>query len=293
MPELPEVETVMRGLRPAFEGARFLAVETRRPDLRFPFPDRFAERLAGRAVAALSRRAKYILADLDDASVLVVHLGMTGRFQVETREASRTPGEFYYEGPRDPTHDHVVFRLSNGATVTFNDARRFGFMDLVPRAEIERHRAFAGLGVEPLSNAFGGAALRALFAGRRTSLKAALLDQRLIAGIGNIYASEALHRARLGPRRLAGSLTKAEAERLAEAVRRVLADAVEAGGSTLRDFVHADGGRGAFQDRFAVYDREGEPCEACGTPIRRIVQGARSTFYCPACQRLARGRSHG
>jgi formamidopyrimidine-DNA glycosylase len=284
MPELPEVETVMRGLRPALEGAAIASVELKRPDLRFPFPEGFAERLAGRRIGALSRRAKYILADLDDANVLILHLGMTGRFQVESPTTSTTPGAFYYDGPRDPKHDHVVLHLASGASVTFNDARRFGFMDLTPRAALEAHRSFRDLGVEPLGNVLDGALILALFARRITSLKAALMDQRLVAGLGNIYVSEALFRAGLHPEREAGFVRPAEADRLAAAIRAVLEEAVLAGGSTLRDFTHADGGQGSFQERFFVYDRADEPCLTCGKPIQRIVQNARSTFFCRSCQ---------
>jgi formamidopyrimidine-DNA glycosylase len=296
MPELPEVETVMRGLKPALEGATIARVALNRPDLRFPLPARFAQRLAGRQVAALSRRAKYILGDLDGGDVLVMHLGMSGRFQVETPQGSGAPGEFYYDGPRDPKHDHVVFHLAGGTTVTFNDARRFGFMDLVARGDLAEHRAFKGLGLEPLGNALDGPALAKLFAGKATSLKAALMDQRLVAGLGNIYVAEALHRAGLHPERLAGAISAAEAERLADAIRAVLVEAVEAGGSSFRDFTHADGFRGAFQERFRVYDREGEPCPACAGPIARLVQQGRSTYYCPKCQprsgrRRAKGRA--
>lgn len=290
MPELPEVETVMRGLKPALEGARFEKVETHRPDLRFPFPERFTERLRRRRIEALSRRAKFILADLDDGAVLIMHLGMTGRFQVELGRTSQTPGEFYYDGPRDPRHDHVVFHLSNGVSVTFNDARRFGFMDLIARKDLETHRSFRDLGVEPLGNAFDGLVLSALLEGRTTSLKAALMDQRLVAGLGNIYVSEALFHAGLHPKRIAGTVDPAEADRLASAIKTILTDAVVAGGSTLRDFTHVNGDSGAFQDDFAVYDREGEPCPTCGNAIARIVQVGRSTFFCSACQPLARRR---
>jgi formamidopyrimidine-DNA glycosylase len=291
MPELPEVEIVMRGLRPVLVGARFDKVETRRADLRFPFPERFAERLQQRRIDALSRRAKFILADLDDGLVLIMHLGMTGRFQVERGNTSHTPGEFYYDGPRDPRHDHAVFHLSSGVSVTFNDARRFGFMDLVARTNLEVYRSFRDLGVEPLGNAFGGPVLSALLKGRTTSLKAALMDQRLVAGLGNIYVSEALFRAGLHPKRAAGTVDPVEAERLAAAIKAVLTQAVEAGGSTLRDFAHVNGEAGAFQDDFAVYDREGEPCPICAASIARIVQAGRSTFFCAACQPLARRRS--
>jgi formamidopyrimidine-DNA glycosylase len=285
MPELPEVETVMQGLRPALEGARIETVVTNRPDLRFPLPPRFADRLKGRVIAGLSRRAKYILADLDGADVLVVHLGMTGRFQVERTDASVTPGAFYYDGPRDPKHDHVVFHLSNGSSVTFNDARRFGFMDLVARADMAAHRSFRDLGIEPLGNALSADVLITLFKGKATSFKAALMDQRLIAGLGNIYVCEALFRAAISPLRLAGSMTPDEAARLADAIRSVLQEAVAAGGSTLRDFTHADGGAGAFQERFDVYDREGKACTRCGASVLRVVQTGRSTFHCAACQR--------
>lgn len=284
MPELPEVETIMRGLKPALEGARFDKVETRRKDLRFPFPERFAERLRGRQVDALSRRAKYILADLDDGEVLIMHLGMTGRFQVDDGARARVAGAFYYDGPPDAKHDHVRFHMSNGCIVTFNDARRFGFMDLAPRARLGEHRAFKDLGVEPLGNALNGGRLLALFSGKMTSLKAALMDQRLIAGLGNIYVSEALHGATLHPERLAGSLSAADADHLATAIRTVLETAIALGGSTLRDFAHTDGGSGAFQERFSVYDREGEPCPRCGATIRRVTQSNRSTFFCPSCQ---------
>lgn len=284
MPELPEVETIMRGLKPALEGARFDKVETRRKDLRFPFPERFAERLEGRRVDALSRRAKYILADLDDGEVLIMHLGMTGRFQVDDGARARVAGELYYDRPPDAKHDHVRFHVSNGFTVTFNDARRFGFMDLAPRAQLGEHRAFKDLGVEPLGNALDGGRLLSLFSGKTTSLKAALMDQRLIAGLGNIYVSEALHGAKLNPERLAGTLSAADADHLASAIRAVLEAAIALGGSTLRDFAHTDGSVGGFQERFSVYDREGEPCPRCGTTIHRVTQSNRSTFFCASCQ---------
>ena len=294
MPELPEVETVRRGLEPAMVGARIREVEARRPDLRFPLPEGFAERLGGQEIVGLGRRAKYLLADLSSGEVLVMHLGMTGRFLVTTPAGrTREPGEFELSAGRDLRHDHVVFRLSNGFTVTYNDARRFGFMDLVPRAGLEASRHFAGMGIEPLGNALDGDLIAGLFAGKSTPLKAALLDQGLIAGLGNIYVSEALHRARLSPRRAAGTLaTKAgratiAAERLATEIRAVLAEAVEAGGSTLRDYQKTDGTLGYFQHRFRVYDKEGEPCPTpgCTGTVRRLVQSGRSTFYCPRCQK--------
>jgi formamidopyrimidine-DNA glycosylase len=293
MPELPEVETVRRGLEPAMVGARIVAVEQRRPDLRFPFPARFAARLTGRDITSLGRRAKYLLADLSSGEVLVMHLGMTGRFLVAEDARTRVPGEFHREAGAEQTHDHLVLRLSNGATVTYNDARRFGFMDLVPRAEIETCRHFAHMGVEPLGNELSGETIARLFQARRTPLKAALLDQRLIAGLGNIYVSEALFRARLHPEAPAGSLATAtgkprrKAHVLAQVIRDVLTEAVEAGGSTLRDYAQTDGSLGYFQHRFRVYDREHDPCvsPSCRGTIRRLVQSGRSTFYCPVCQK--------
>jgi formamidopyrimidine-DNA glycosylase len=293
MPELPEVETVRRGLEPAMVGARFKKVEQRRPDLRFPFPERFVERLTGQEVLSLGRRAKYLLADLSSGEVLVMHLGMSGRFLVRQGGHTRVPGEFHAEAGGESAHDHVVFHLSNGARVTYNDARRFGLMDLVPRAEIESCPHFREMGIEPLGNALSGEAIASLFRGRRTPLKAALLDQRLVAGLGNIYVCEALFRARLHPETPAGSLAtakgrpRAAAHRLAQVVRDVLTEAVEAGGSTLRDYAQTDGSLGYFQHAFRVYDREGEACATpgCHGTVRRLVQAGRSTFYCPRCQR--------
>lgn len=294
MPELPEVETVRRGLEPALVGARLDRVEQRRADLRVPFPEKFAERLQGQEVVALGRRAKYLLADLASGEVLVMHLGMTGRFFVAAGDGrAREPGDFYREVARDQAHDHVLFRLSTGATVIYNDARRFGLMILVPRATLFEHPLFKGLGIEPLGNTLDGTALARLFAGRSAPLKAALLDQRLVAGLGNIYVSEALHRAGLSPRRSAGTLAKrsgkaaAGAERLASAIRTVLTEAVEAGGSTLRDYARTDGSPGYFQHAFRVYDRAGEPCPrpGCRGIVARIVQSGRSTFFCSRCQR--------
>lgn len=282
MPELPEVETVCRGLSPVMVGGRFKRIEQRRPDLRFPFPERFAARLTGRKVVALGRRAKYLLADLDSGEVLVMHLGMSGSFRIE----DGTPGAFHHARSRQPAHDHVVFHMEGGATITYNDPRRFGFMSLVPRAGLEDHPHFRQMGIEPLGNALSGATILQLFAGRISSLKAALLDQRLIAGLGNIYVCEALHRAGLAPERAAGSLTAPEAGRLAADIRDVLNEAVAAGGSTLRDHRQADGELGYFQHNFRVYDREGDPCSTpgCDGTITRIVQNGRSTFFCPVCQ---------
>jgi len=298
MPELPEVETVRRGLEPAMVGARFTRVMQRRPDLRFPFPERFVERLEGQEVRALSRRAKYLLADLSSGEVLIMHLGMSGRFLVTKDGASRMPGEFHHEHGGLGAHDHVVFQLSNGASVTYNDARRFGFMDLVPRAEIETCRHFAGMGIEPLGNELSGETIAALFAGRRTPLKAALLDQRLIAGLGNIYVCEALFRTGLHPEAPAGTLADGKgrptqkAHQLAQVIRDVLSEAVTAGGSTLRDHAQVDGSLGYFQHSFRVYDREGEPCVTpeCTGIVERLVQSGRSTFYCPVCQKRGRTR---
>ena len=294
MPELPEVETVRRGLAPAMEGRRIERVELRRADLRFPFREDFAERLEGRRVVACGRRAKYLAFDLDDGAVLVMHLGMSGSFRVE----EDVPGTFHHERSRDPTHDHVVFHMEGGARVTYNDPRRFGFMDLVARADFADHPWFRGMGPEPLATGAGGNAFDAVdlarrLAGKRTPLKAALLDQRVIAGLGNIYVCEALHRARLSPRRLAGTLVRrdgsptARLERLTEEIRAVIAEAIEAGGSSLRDHRQADGSLGYFQHGFRVYDREAEPCPTpgCRHVVQRTVQSGRSTFFCSNCQR--------
>jgi formamidopyrimidine-DNA glycosylase len=306
MPELPEVETVRRGLEPVLRGRRFINVEQRRPDLRFPLPKHFAERLTGRTVESLDRRAKYILIHLDKGEVLAVHLGMTGRFSVqlppspsrrrEEREGESARvqlGEYTYEHGADTKHDHLVFTMSGGAVVTFNDARRFGYMTLVPSAELNDHAYFAGLGVEPLGDDLSPAYLAGRAHGKKVDLKALLMDQRIIAGLGNIYVCEALFRAGLDPfsgaARLAtktGKPTPA-AVRLVAAIKAVLTDAVCAGGSTLRDYKQADGSLGSFQHQFAVYGREGEPCSkpGCRGRVRRKTQGGRSTFYCPACQR--------
>ncbi len=293
MPELPEVETVRRGLAPALVGATIAMVDQRRPDLRFPFPPRFASRLTGRRVEALARRAKYLHARLDDGTIFVMHLGMSGSFRIEADDQLVTPGAFQHPRSSLKTHDHVVLSLSNGARIVYNDPRRFGFMLLVPEAEIAAHPLFANLGLEPLDEALDGAALAARLAGRRTPLKAALLDQTLIAGLGNIYVCEALHRAGLSPRRAAGTLVKrdgsptARADKLAKVIKEVLLEAVEAGGSTLRDHRLTDGSLGYFQHAFRVYDRPGDPCPnlKCNGVVERIVQGGRSTFFCPVCQR--------
>jgi len=286
VPELPEVETVRRGLEPAMVGARLDAVEQRRPDLRFPFPERFTERLTGRRVEALRRRAKYLIADLDGAEVLVMHLGMSGSFRIE-QACGPIPGA----GAKNSLHDHVTFDLSTGARIVYNDPRRFGFMQLIPRPEFAAHPLFNNIGIEPLGDAFDGAALARLFAGKTTSLKAALLDQALIAGLGNIYVCEALHRAGLSPRRAAASLAcddgtpSARATRLARAIGEVLKEAVAVGGSSLRDHRKTDGALGYFQHSFRVYGRAGQRCSRCGGLVRRITQAGRATFYCTGCQR--------
>ena len=291
MPELPEVETVRRGLEPVLVGNAFARVEQRRPDLRFPLPMRFGERLSGRTVKALDRRAKYLLARLDDGEVLVMHLGMTGRFRID--RANGTTGEASQARKKTPKHEHVVFHLGDGTAVRYSDTRRFGLMDLIRSESLEKHALFKGLGVEPLSEAFTPEWFAARLKGKANSIKAALIDQKLIAGLGNIYACEALYRAGISPIKLAGSLaTKSgrptkKTEALVASIKAVLADAIKAGGSTLRDYARADGRLGRFQHRFKVYRREGKPCprKGCGGTVRRIVQGGRSTFYCPTCQR--------
>ncbi len=294
MPELPEVETVRRGLQPVMEGARILTAEVRRADLRFPFPERFAERLAGRTVTSLGRRSKYLLADLDGDDVVIMHLGMSGSFRIaQAATGGDVVGEFHHERSRDAAHDHVVLSLSSGATVTYNDPRRFGFMLMTPRASLADHPLIAKLGVEPIGNDLSAGHLASAFRGKAAPLKAALLDQSIIAGLGNIYVCEALHRAGLSPQRAAGTLvTKGgdptvRLERLVPIIREVIAEAIAAGGSSLRDHAQPSGELGYFQHSFHVYDREGEACRRCGDAhtVRRIVQSGRSTFYCAACQR--------
>jgi formamidopyrimidine-DNA glycosylase len=295
MPELPEVETVVRGLAAVLDGERIRNVEQRRADLRFPLPERFAERLRGRRVRHMSRRAKYILAHLDGDEVLVMHLGMTGRFNIQMPQARRAgmPGDFTHTTGGDPRHDHVIFHVSRGATVTFNDARRFGYMDLIAASALDTHKHFRDLGPEPLSNAFDAVALAAAAASRRVDLKALLMDQRVVAGLGNIYVVEALFRAGLRPSAPARRLVDPKgrptpkAEALVIAIRDVLTEAIAAGGSSLRDYRHTDGALGTFQKAHQVYDRAGEPClrDGCGGTIRRVVQGGRSSFHCPRCQR--------
>jgi formamidopyrimidine-DNA glycosylase len=287
MPELPEVETVRRGLEPVLAGRKLARVEARRPDLRFPFPDGFVQRLVGARIERLERRAKYLLARLDRGETLVMHLGMSGRFEIALPEGQVRPGEFHYAPDPDPKHAHVVFETDDGGRVTYYDPRRFGYMDLVDTATMDLHPWFAGLGPEPLSPAFDAARLVHAFAGRKQGAKTLLLDQRIVAGLGNIYVCEALHRARISPFKPAGGIAAKRLTPLAQAVREVLAEAIEAGGSSLRDYAQADGALGYFQHRFRVYDREGRPCpnDGCDGVIARQVQAGRSTFYCPKCQR--------
>jgi formamidopyrimidine-DNA glycosylase len=293
MPELPEVETVRRGLTPAMLGARVDKVELRRPDIRFPFPPAFETRLTGRRIVDVGRRAKYLLFELDSGETLIAHLGMSGSFRIEEAATVVIPGEFVRERSKDPKHDHVVLSLDSGRVVTYNDPRRFGFMDLAASGALADHPRLSGLGAEPLAPGFDAPFLAKLFAGARTSLKAGLLDQRRIAGLGNIYACEALFRAGLAPSRPAGILADARgaptraAAAIAEAIRNVLEEAIEAGGSTLRDHRQANGELGYFQHVFKVYDREGQRCvrERCRGMIARTVHSGRSTFYCGICQR--------
>ena len=293
MPELPEVETVRRGLAPVLEGARLVRVEQRRADLRFQFPPRFAKRLTGARIERLGRRAKYLVADLDTGESLIMHLGMSGSFRIETDASATQPGAFHMPRGKDQAHDHVVFATDGGAHVIYNDPRRFGFMDLVATEGLETCKHFGAMGVEPLGNAFNADYLAGRLKGKKAPIKAALLDQRIVAGLGNIYVCEALWRARLSPERASGSLVRANGrpteklEKLTGAVRDVLADAIAAGGSTLRDHRQADGTLGYFQHSFSVYDRKGTGCprQGCGGEIRRLVQSGRSTFFCPRCQR--------
>jgi formamidopyrimidine-DNA glycosylase len=285
MPELPEVETVRRGLAPALVGKRIAKAKTKRADLRFPFPKRFAARLNGRRVDALDRRAKYLLAHLDDGYVWITHLGMTGRWSI--LGAKRQPGDFYYAEPPDPTHTHVVIETEEGARLEFNDPRRFGYMDLIKESELDAHPFFKAMGPEPLGNHFSSPYLKQAFAGKKAPVKAALLDQRVVAGLGNIYVVEALHRAGIAPNKAAGRISTQRLEKLYHAIRAVLEEAIEAGGSTLSDYAAVDGAQGGFQHRFRVYDREGETCptKECGGTIVRAVHSGRSTFWCPRCQR--------
>ena len=283
MPELPEVETVRRGLAPAMEGRRVLAAELRRPDLRWPFPERMAERLTGQQVLQLRRRSKYILADLSSGESLLIHLGMSGRMLV----SGAMPGVFHHDHPAPAKHDHVVLDMEGGARITFNDARRFGAMDLMPTEAAAGHWLLRDLGPEPFGNNFSEDYLVARLKGRAMPVKAALLDQRIVAGLGNIYVCEVLHRAGIDPRRAAGRIAAARVAALVPLIRQVLAEAIEAGGSSLRDYRQAGGELGYFQHAFRVYDREGAPCSTpgCTGTVARVVQSGRSSFFCPTCQR--------
>jgi formamidopyrimidine-DNA glycosylase len=288
MPELPEVETVRRGLAPAMEGARLDKVEVRHRGLRWPVAKDFEKRLAGQTVTSVGRRAKYLIVDVSSGDVLVMHLGMSGSFRVNDGKIAK----YHHEKSKSTTHDHIVFHMSNGSTVTFNDPRRFGSMKLVPRTKMDQEPLLRSIGPEPLGNEFDAAMLAQACAGKKTSLKAALLDQRVVAGLGNIYVCEALFRARLSPKRPASTIADRKgkpnerAVALADAIKAVLHDAIKAGGSSLRDHRRADGSLGDFQHNFLVYDREGKPCPGgCKGMVKRIMQNGRSTFYCPICQK--------
>jgi formamidopyrimidine-DNA glycosylase len=317
MPELPEVETVRRGLQPVMEGSTIVRAEARRKDLRFPFQKDFVARLEGQVVTGLGRRAKYLLADLASGDVLLMHLGMSGSFRVIEGEDQKTPGKFHHPRNEDRAHDHVVFHMSSGAAIVFNDPRRFGYMKIIARHALEGEPLLSGLGPEPLGNEFDAAMLARSCANKKTSLKAALLDQRVVAGLGNIYVCEALFRSQLSPRRLAATLAaKAgprkgvaagqrkgvaagqrnsvaggeptdHAKRLVDAIHAVLNQAIKAGGSSLRDHRQTSGELGYFQHSFQVYDREGEKCQTAGCSgiVRRFTQNGRSTFWCPKCQK--------
>jgi formamidopyrimidine-DNA glycosylase len=287
MPELPEVETVRRGLAAVMEGRRITAVEVRRRDLRIPVPDDFAESLVGRTVTRLGRRAKYLVFELDDGTALLVHLGMSGRMLIDQPDGTAGARRYAHEGGAGAAHEHVVFEVGNGTLIRFRDPRRFGLMTLARTTELGSHKLLAALGPEPTEADFTGEVLAAALAGKRTPIKAALLDQRVVAGLGNIYVCESLFMAGISPLRLARSVQGARARRLVDAIHRVLDDAIAAGGSTLRDHVAPDGEIGYFQHSFRVYDREGVPCPGCtcGGVVRRIVQSGRSTFYCPRRQR--------
>jgi formamidopyrimidine-DNA glycosylase len=283
MPELPEVETVRRGLAPVMEGTVIEQADVNRPDLRWPFPENMAERLTGQRVERLRRRSKYILADLSSGETLLIHLGMSGRMLI-----SGDPlGQFTHDHPAAQKHDHVVFHMENGARITFNDPRRFGAMDLLETATAEQHKLLAMLGPEPLSNDFHESILIEAFKDRNTPVKSALLDQRIVAGLGNIYVCEVLFRANISPKRKAGQIAAARVGAMVPIIRTVLEEAIKAGGSSLKDFRQADGELGYFQHSFDVYGREGEPCrrEGCAGTITRVAQSGRSSFYCPTCQR--------
>lgn len=281
MPELPEVETVRRGLSPVMEGRRVLRLEVNRPDLRFPFPDRFQQRVEGSTIVRMGRRAKFLVTELSTQEALIMHLGMSGRFTVNNDATA----EFHHDPGTNPKHDHVVFHMEGGATVTYNDPRRFGFMEMWPIAQIEDYPRVKHLGPEPLSNHFSAAYLDEALVGKAAPVKAALLDQSIIAGLGNIYVCEALFRAGISPRRKSSTLIGARNARLAPFINDVITEAIAAGGSSISDFSNASGELGYFQKRFDVYDREGQPCTTCGAAIKRLVQSGRSSFYCSTCQR--------
>lgn len=294
MPELPEVEIVRRGLEPVMAGQRLVRVEQRRPDLRFPFPDGFAQRLEGRIITLVARRAKYLVLTLSDETILIMHLGMSGRFTIDpgTGRGLQTFGNYVYKTGGQEKHDHVVFTLKSGARVVYNDPRRFGFMLLSSLSEWQSHPLFASLGVEPLGNELSASYLAQKAHGKQVSLKAFLLDQRIVAGLGNIYVSEALHRAGLSPHSQASTLSRKDgtpagrANRLVPEIRNVLTAAIGAGGSSLKDYRHTDGSSGGFQNEFAVYGRTGQPCRrpGCAGTIERTVQSQRATYACAVCQ---------
>jgi formamidopyrimidine-DNA glycosylase len=283
MPELPEVETVRKGLLPVMEGFVIRHADVRRPDLRWPLPERMSERLSGQRVLRLRRRSKYILVDLSSEETLIIHLGMSGRILISEKPL----GVFHHTLPAPEKHDHVVFEMETGAGIAFNDARRFGAMDLAPTELVEAHWLLKDLGPEPLGNVFNEDYLEARLRGRNIPMKTALLDQKIVAGLGNIYVCEALNRAGISPRRKAGNLSRPQIARLVPIIRDVLNEAIAAGGSSLRDYRQTDGELGYFQHAFRAYDREDQPCRTpeCDGTIVRIVQSGRSTYFCPGCQR--------
>lgn len=287
MPELPEVETVRRGLEPVLAHARLIHIEARRPDLRFPLPPGFVQRLKGARINSLERRGKYILSHLDREETLIIHLGMTGRFEIDRKSEVSAPGEFVRAARADPKHAHIVFHTDGGARVTYFDARRFGFMDISATPTLGEHPRFVSMGPEPFGEAFSADYLARVFKGRRQGAKTLLLDQSIVAGLGNIYVCEALHRAGISPKRAADDISPRKLAGLVQSIRLVLDEAIIAGGSTLRDFVGADGALGYFQHRFKAYGRAGEACGArnCTGVIERFIQSGRSTFHCPVCQR--------
>lgn len=281
MPELPEVETVRRGLTPAMEGQKILRAEVRRPDLRFPFPAQFAARLQGAKVTALGRKAKFLTAALSTGETLIMHLGMSGRFTIDQDDTAH----FKHATGGIAKHDHVVFHLGSGTIITYNDPRRFGFMELWPTDTFHLYPRLQNLGPEPLTNEFNSDYLTTALSGKQTPIKTALLDQSIVAGLGNIYVCEALYRSGISPKRRAATIRGVRSDRLAHAINSVISDAISAGGSSISDFASTDGELGYFQHHFDVYDREGDPCPKCNKPIKRIIQAGRSTFYCSFCQR--------